>query len=149
MKEVIHHLNDKDRVEIYRGMRQELESIDDEKIPSLLIITRPQHDHDYPLWEEARQVWAKNQPSLEKIKGELREAGFRDIHHTVESYSCSTPLKRWLHMIESRFWSTFSNFTDQELKKACNRIQRDEKGRVDDKGNIHFEDRLLFVTARK
>jgi hypothetical protein len=51
-------------------------------------------------------------------------------------------------MIKARFWSTFSNFTDQELEEACQRITRDEANRVDEKGDIHFEDHLLFITAR-
>ena len=153
LKEVIHHLDEKDRVKIYQGMRQELQSAGDnngdEQSVSLLIITRPQYGHDYPLWDQARQVWAENQPSLEQLKGELQKAGFRHVQHTVESYPCSTPLQRWFDMIQSRFWSTFTNFTDKELEEACERIKRDEKDRVDDKGDIHFEDRLVFITAKK
>jgi cyclopropane fatty-acyl-phospholipid synthase-like methyltransferase len=149
MKEVIHHLDEKDRINIFSGMRQELQEMKDGELPSLLIITRPQHDHDYPLWLEARQVWAENQPPLSQIEGELKEAGFRSIQHSVEAYPCSTPLPRWFAMIQSRFWSTFSNFSDEELKEACERIKRDEKDRIDDKGDIHFEDRLLFITASK
>jgi ubiquinone/menaquinone biosynthesis C-methylase UbiE len=149
MKEVIHHLEAKDRVRIFRVMQQELQPTDkNAMLPSLLIITRPQYDHDYPLWSEARQVWAENQPSLETIQKELREAGFRHIEHSIEAYSCSTCLDRWLAMIKARFWSTFSNFTDQELEEACQRITRDETNRIDEKGDIHFEDRLLFITAR-
>lgn len=153
MKEVIHHLNEKDRVDIFTGIRQEMQQLTTRNAelppPSLLIITRPQHEHDYPLWSEARKVWALNQPSLEQIVGELKQAGFHDISHSVESYPCSTPLSRWLAMIQSRFWSTFSNFSDEELQEACERITRDEKDRIDDKGDIRFEDRLLFITARK
>jgi hypothetical protein len=150
MKEVVHHLEEEDRVRIFRGMRDELQPMDKNNattLPSLLIITRPQYAHDYPLWEEARQVWAENQPSLETIQKELKEAGFRDIAHSIEAYPCSTPLHRWLNMITSRFWSTFSNFSDEELQEACQRITRDETNRIDETGDIHFEDRLLFITA--
>lgn len=148
MKEVIHHLEAKDRVRIFRVMQQELQPIDkNPKLPSLLIITRPQYDHDYPLWSEARQIWAENQPSLEAIEKELKEAGFRHTEHSIEAYSCSIAMDRWLAMIKARFWSTFSDFADQELEEACQRITRDEAYRVDEKGDIHFEDRLVFITA--
>ena len=148
MKELIHHLEAKDRVRIFCAMQQELQPMDKNvKLPSLLIITRPQYNHDYPLWSEARQVWAENQPSLEAIQKELMEAGFCHTEHSIEAYSCSIALDRWLAMIKARFWSTFSDFTDQELEEACQRITRDEANRIDEKGDIHFEDRLLFITG--
>jgi len=37
MKEVIHHLDENDRVHIFTGMRQELKSVNDDTMPSLLI----------------------------------------------------------------------------------------------------------------
>jgi hypothetical protein len=101
------------------------------------------------LWDGARQVWAENQLYFEQIKRELQQAGFHNVLHTVEAYPCSTPLQRWFDMIQSRFWSTFAIFTDKELQEACERIKRDDKDRVDDKGDIHFEGRLLFINARK
>lgn len=148
LKEVVHHLDAKNRVAIFRGMREELLPLSN-NLPSLLIITRPQYNHDYPLWIEARNVWADNQPSLETFQNELEDAGFHNVNHSIEAYPCSTHLERWLDMIKARFWSTFSNFSDDELNEACERIRRNEANRIDEDGNIHFEDRLLFITAQK
>jgi hypothetical protein len=117
--------------------------------PSILIITRPQIDIDYPLWEGAKQVWKDNQPSIEEIVSDLQKAGFCDISYTIESYPCSIQLQRWQSMINQRFWSTFSKFTDEELIKACQQIAHDYKDRIDKEGNITFEDRLVFITATK
>ena len=160
MKEIIHHLDAKDRVAIFRGMHRGLapllansnsdRSSDKEEkdpIPSMLIVTRPQVEIDYPLWDEARQVWKENQPSVQEIVHDLQEAGFQNITHTIESYPCSIALDRWQSMIRERFWSTFSNFSDAELDDACRRIAKEHKARVDKEGNIHFEDRLVFLSA--
>lgn len=102
-KEDVHHLDERDRVKIFSGMRQDLHRMEDNELSSLLIITQPQYDHDYPLPAEPRQVWVDNQPSLSQIEGESKEAGFCNIRHSVEAYPCSTPLSRWLAMIQTRF----------------------------------------------
>jgi hypothetical protein len=146
LKEVVHHFQDTDRVSIFKGIFNGLERSD---APSLLIVTRPKLEIDYPLWDEAREVWAKNQPSLGQFVDELEQAGFSNVQHSIESYPCTVLLERWQSMVKARFWSTFSNFTDEELNEACDRIAESEKERIDKDGLIHFEDRLLFITARK
>ena len=146
LKEVAHHFADQDRLPIFRGMCQGLRPSDGP--PSLLLITRPQIDIDYPLWDAARKVWQENQPSLDKFVAELRDAGFTEIQHTISPYPCAIALDRWQSMIKARFWSTFSNFSDDQLAEACKRIAEDEKHRIKD-GVIEFEDRLLFITAKK
>lgn len=148
MKEVIHHLDPSQRLPIFQGIHNEVCPAEPNS-PALLIVTRPQFDHDYPLWDEARLVWAANQPSLQDIQVDLQTAGFSRVEHTVEAYPCSTAMEKWLEMVKSRFWSTFSNFTNDELEEACKRIAIDEKARVDKEGLIHFEDRLLFISAHK
>lgn len=146
MKEVVHHLNN--RAPIFRGI---LEDLPDKPSadPNILIITRPQVDIDYPLWDEAREVWAENQPSYDDIESELKEAGFSQVTYCIEPYPCEIDMDRWLDMVRGRFWSTFSNFSDEELDEACERMLRDEKERIDSDGIIHFEDRLLFISAYK
>jgi hypothetical protein len=152
MKEVVHHFSKEERLGIFQGMYTDLEKASEsaaEKYPSVLIITRPQLEIDYPLWNEARQVWAQNQPSLLDITTDLQQAGFSDVSHTLEPYPCSISLERWQAMVQKRFWSTFSNFSDQELEEACKTIAKDYKDRTDDTGTIRFEDRLLFISAFK
>lgn len=152
LKEVVHHLPYECRSDIFRGLRCGLADLDDghNEGPSLLIVTRPQVEIDYPLWPAAREVWAANQPSASDIEADLRVAGFEHVESKIQTYPASIELDRWLDMVHSRFWSTFSKFSDEELKEACNLI-RDEatkSSKVDDGGTVHFEDRLVFITAR-
>jgi hypothetical protein len=147
LKEVIHHIDKADRVAVFRGIREGLEGL--ESLPSVLVITRPQREIDYPLWPEAKDVWAENQPSVEVLIREMKEAGFVTVESSIESYPCSIPLNRWQTMIKQRFWSTFSSFSDEELEAACKLVGETERARarMDKEECLHFEDRLLFLTA--
>ena len=156
MKEVVHHFKEEDRVGIFRGMKEGLRKTGDNKItPSLLIITRPQIDIDYPLWDQALDVWKKNQPSAEEIEADLQQAGFTQFERFVEPIECSITLSRWQSMVKSRCWSTFSNFTDEELEEACAIIAENARnnpkntsGKTEqDDVVLRFEDRLIFLEA--
>jgi len=158
MKEVIHHLNAKDRVAVFRGIHQDISSSSSSSSsasssmsddPNILIITRPHLEIDYPLWKEAKQVWAENQPSLTELQSELEGAGFSRVTSSIEAYPCEIDFERWMSMVKGRFWSTFSNFTDEELEEACERMRIDEAERINEDGVIHFEDRLVFISAYK
>ena len=153
LKEVVHHLQD--RVTIFKGMREGLAKNDNAddggaiRYPHLLIMTRPQIEIDYPLWPAACDVWAANQPSHDALIQELYRAGFSRVHYSLESYPCQIALPKWQSMVKRRFWSTFSNFTDNELDRACNNMSVLHADRLDDEGNLTFEDRLVFLTAWK
>ncbi|CAJ1967444.1 unnamed protein product [Cylindrotheca closterium] len=153
LKEVAHHFKAADRVKIFKGIYNALESSeaagDSSDDSALLIVTRPQVEIDYPLWDEARQVWKENQPSATDFMNELKEAGFVNIQQTLEPYPCQIPLDRWQSMVKGKFWSTFSNFSDEELEAACETIAKDYADRVGKDGILHFEDRLVFISAGK
>ena len=148
IKETIHHIDETVRVQILRSIYNELELLPAQSTaPSILIITRPQVEIDYPFWEAAREVWRENQPSLQQLTSELEDAGFVNVSCTIEKYDSSISLERWKGMVMQRFWSTFSDFTTDELKKGCEELERERP--PDEDGNIFFEDRLLFITGDK
>ncbi|KAL7553058.1 hypothetical protein ACHAWF_016308 [Thalassiosira exigua] len=155
LKEVVHHFRDEERAEIFRGLREGLLPTEGARdatgggvSPSILVITRPKVSIDYPLWPAAREVWASNQPSAAEIESDLIAAGFTDVGSKVHAYPCAIKLDRWLDMVRGRFWSTFSEFRDEELEEACaNSIPMEAN--VDEGGVARFEDRLVFVTARR
>lgn len=148
LKEVVHHFRPEDRVGIFRGMHEGLTPASTDA-NSILIITRPQTDIDYPLWKEAREVWRANQPSAGEFCRELTEAGFVDVRYTTEAYPCRIAWTRWKSMVQERFWSTFSQFSDDELRSACELMDGEYEERIDEGGEVHFEDRLVFVSAKK
>jgi len=158
MKEVIHHIEPSElRVAVFQGIRQRLvhavpsRNPSDERnvaiVPSLLIITRPDRNLDYPLWKQAEDVWAQYQPSTELLRHELQTAGFDRIHVEYLDYPCRIPLQTWQTMIQQRFWSTFSYFTNSQLRDACQELPRLHANRLDADDNLHFNDRLVVLTA--
>lgn len=166
LKEVVHHFPEKDRVGIFRGMREglrttaventaaALEEGDRSPMPSMLIITRPQKDIDYPMWDKAKEIWAVNQPGIEALEEDLKAAGYTHLKRTVVPIECTISLSRWQAMIKSRCWSTFSNFTDEELQDACNIIaadaEKDPRNTCETNEQepiLRFEDRLIFLAA--
>lgn len=149
LKEVVHHFDSKERVGIFTGLRKGLNSSDEEgrEDTALLIVTRPQIEIDYPMWPAAKEVWAANQPSADDIESDLHSAGFKDIRRDIKSYPCEIKLETWLGMVRNRFWSTFSHFTNEEIEVGCDIIAKE--ARPDEEGKIKFEERLLFITAKK
>jgi len=149
LKEVVHHFDANKRARIFAGLRAGLNSRGPEDEEggngaSLLIVTRPQRDVDYPLWPAALEVWETNQPPADDIAADLREAGFRDVKQNVHPFPCEVALETWLGMIKNRFWSTFSKFTESELEEGCAHITR----QAPPDGMLKFEERLLFIAAR-
>lgn len=152
LKEMVHHIDESDRVSVFKGMREGLaDEEDDDSMPSILIVTRPQMDIDYPFWLGARKVWADHQPTPEALVRDLKNAGFGRVETTVEAYPCRMPLSRWLGMVKVRCWSTFNHFTDEELERACEKITEEYANRIETDSNgtkiISFEDRLVFIEA--
>jgi hypothetical protein len=165
MKEVIHHVKADDRVPLFRGLLDGTAPLIDSGVttgdssssnatdspcalpPSLLIVTRPQTDIDYPLWDAARHVWASQQPALDDIVRDLEAAGYVRVAASVHSHPCAISLTRWERMIRNRFWSTFSHFSNEELDDGIRQMEESERHRLDEENVLHFEDRLLFVSA--
>lgn len=50
-------------------------------------------------------------------------------------------------MVRGLLWSTFSNFSDDELNRASELIGKDASSKIDEKSVIQFEDRLLLISA--
>ena len=150
LKEVVHHLQD--RALIFRGLSQRMMK----PASSLVILTRPQTNIDYPLWDAARDVWKVNQPSHEEIENELKCASFFDnnnntIETRVHEFPCRMKWTQWKSMVQGRCWSTFANFSNDELKAACEDMETEfyKNGRITQDGFITFQDRLISITARK
>ena len=156
LKEVVHHFDATERVGIFTGIRNGL--IKNNKhgmnenvggvVASMLIITRPQVHIDYPMWSAAKDVWATNQPSANDIVSDLRKAGFQEVQQYIKSYPCEIELNKWLDMVRNRFWSTFSNFTDEEIEEGCERIMKEVQQPDGEEVMIKFDERLVFITAR-
>lgn len=147
MKEMIHHITESNRTAIFRAIHTGFQTLQfyHDSAAALLIVTRPKYDIDYPLWPAANKIWEANQPDPQSIIQDLEDAGFQKVVTTTHAFACRVNIERWKRMIQRRFWSTFSSFTDAELLEACKTY--DDHPKLFEDGNLHFEDRLIFITA--
>jgi hypothetical protein len=164
-KEVIHHIDPMERVAIFTRLKRGTFILSPSPYPStttsssssrnsklttsLLIITRPKHDINYPLWPQAYDIWSTNQPCTQQIVSDLQLAGYNNIAVQIVTYPCTVQLGQWLHMIKNRFWSTFATFTNEELYLGCEYIVKEAAGSSNSSTAdvLHFEERLVFITA--
>lgn len=140
LKEVVHHFEEP-RSEVFKLMH-------DRRLKSgakLVIMTRPQSDIDYPFFPAAREVWKANQPAEDDLKADLYTAGFTHVKVEMLRYPITVYTDKWCEMIANRFWSTFSQFSDDELRTGIADIRR----AAGESETVSFEERIIIIVATK
>lgn len=130
-KEVIHHIEDRDRL-----FSKIFASIDDGG--ALLIYTRPQEIR-FPLFEKAKEQFYVNQPDYNIMVEELRLAGF-SVEVVSESFTFKLPREEWHAMLRSRFMSDLRSFSDDEIEEGIKEIECE---------SYTLEDVIIFIKAYK
>ena len=74
----------------------------------------------------------------------LRAAGFAHVACHTHTYPHAVATDEWCRLVKGRFWSTFSNFTDEELEDGCRQV----RASADGGDTLRFDDRLLLIEAR-
>jgi 2-polyprenyl-3-methyl-5-hydroxy-6-metoxy-1,4-benzoquinol methylase len=138
LKEVIHHIPATEMAAMYAGLRKQLASGG-----RIVTITRPQ-EVDYPLFTAAREVWRKNQHSAKQIANAIGASGL-DVKCMEAVYIATMPKQNWFDMVRSRFWSTFSAFSDKELEEGIAELA----AKYADVDTVQFDDRLIILIGTK
>ena len=73
------------------------------------------------------------------------QSGFVVSSVTVHSYPARLNIDWWINMIKNRFWSTFSEFDDDELKNGIDEIL-EKFGKT---GFVTFLEKLVLIVAHK
>ena len=139
MKEVVHHLGEEHLKTIFSAMLNKLT-----KDGKLIICTRPQ-DVEYPFFQEAHAVWRKNQPPKEHFVALLQQSGFSVSSVSVHEYPVSLDMNWWITMIRNRFWSTFSEFDDENIEKGIIEIQE----KFAQSNFLQFSEKYVVIIAQK
>eukprot|EP00040_Diaphanoeca_grandis_P004322 m.28131 g.28131 ORF g.28131 m.28131 type:complete len:302 (+) comp15868_c0_seq2:249-1154(+) len=157
MKEVVHHLGNSDeRVKVFKQIHAQLNTKG-----KLLIVTRPKIP-EYPFFKKAMDVWSLAQPSEQQLVDDFKSAGFTSITSSVEKFNVGLPLSSWCTMIRNRFWSTFSNFTDDEIEEGVLEIQQRFQKTKQNPSGVHsadlsdsattllkFSEAMVFISGTK
>lgn len=141
LKEMAHHIPEDERTEAFAGLARLLEPGG-----KLLILTRP-HSPDYPLFAAARAEWQKDTPATfhPGLEEALRGAGLK-VETTPEAFPMALPKSVWYDMIRQKFWSCFSNLSDEQLEAGIAELE--EKGAAAQE-EFNFKEVELFMVATK
>ena len=138
LKEVVHHLSEEDLKTTFSSLFSMLS-----KDGKVIICTRP-HEVEYPFFEAAHNVWRQNQPPKEYYVSLLEEIGFH-VSLTVFDYPAKLNIDWWTNMVKNRFWSTFSEFNDNEIASGVNEIYQ----KYGKSGFVSFTEKLVLIVAEK
>lgn len=141
LKEMAHHIPEEERKSSFEGLADLLEPGG-----KLLILTRP-HDPDYPLFAASRLEWQKDTPASfhPGLEDALRAAGLK-VETTSEAFPMALPKKVWYDMIRQKFWSCFSNLSDEQLEAGIKELE--DQGAAG-KEEFTFKEVELFIMATK
>ncbi len=136
IKEMIHHIDDKER--LLQGL---FDRLNEQGI--LLIILLPP-TIEYPLFQQALSVYESVQPNYNDLVNIFEKIGFKTKVNFVE-YAVSIPKENYFNMVKNRYMSLLSRFNDQELKQGL--IEMTEK--YASLSNLEFCDRFVFLLGQK
>ena len=139
LKEVVHHLTEKDLETLFSCLLHKLS-----RRGKIVICTRP-HEVEYPFFQAAHDVWKRNQSPKEYYVSLLEKTEFRVTSVSVFEYPASVKINWWTDMIKNRFWSTFSEFSDKELLAGINEIYK-QYGSSD---SVNFLEKYVLIVAEK
>lgn len=89
-------------------------------------------------------VWRAHQPPAALFMEAMERAGLRARLHRA-TFAAEMPKERWFAMVRSRFWSTFSKFSDAELEAGIVELEASHAG-VD---CVTFREELLLLVGEK
>lgn len=137
IKEAVHHFSD--MADTLAGLARRL-------VPGgrMLVVTLPPKI-EYPLFQRALDRFAANQPEPEAVQEALRKAGL-EASTSYEAFRVSVDREHWMNLVENRWMSVLSTFSDAELTGGLAEIA--ETATPDADGRLEFPDRFAFVEAR-
>jgi SAM-dependent methyltransferase len=131
LKEAIHHV--KDIPGTLRGLADRL-------APGgrILIVTLPPR-LEYPLFPEALERFARNQPEPGDIAAAMREAGLETTRE-YEEYTVTIDREHWIRLVRNQWMSVLSTFSAEEISAGVEMI----RSRYPE-GDISYTDRFAFI----
>jgi ubiquinone/menaquinone biosynthesis C-methylase UbiE len=139
LKEMIHHIPILEIDKLFKDIAKCLS-----KDGICLTITRPV-EVMYPLFNKAREIWKKQQPSKETLLEHMRNSGLNITYYSIFK-NIIISKENWYNMMRSRFWSTFSYLTDSEIEEGILEL---EKGILNNINQIEIIEELILITAKK
>lgn len=136
IKETIHHVED--RATLFANLSDRLPG------GGTMCLVHVPPEVEYPLFDAALQRCHSWHADPDELAVQLNEAGFVVDSRTHE-YEHSIPRADYLKMVEARYMSVLTSFSDEELVRGLDEIDR----RYSATDPLVFIDRFSVVTADK
>ena len=136
LKEMIHHVNDKPKLIANLFNRLNPGGI------FLLILLPP--TIEYPLFESAKKRYKESQPHYRTIETLFQQVGFQ-TEVTVVTYPLSLDKARYFTMVENRYMSLLSRFTEGEIRQGLKEMEE----KYFDQLTLDFNDVFIFIQGKK
>lgn len=131
LKESIHHVTD--RAGTLAGLAQRLSPHG-----RLLVVMLPRTIH-HPLFGAAHERFRELQPDPAEIEEMVRAAGLR-ASVTYRTFHAAIERDRYVRMLEARYMSVLSEFSEDELREGIEQFRRSYPDPV-----LRFDDHFAFV----
>lgn len=136
MKEVVHHVDDKDR--LFRNLFERLSP------GGILLLVHVPLDIDYPLFAEALRRAAHWHTKPEDLVARLGRAGFSVTRDAVD-YRHAIPKAKYFEMVRGRYMSLLSSFDDDEIETGLEEMAETYA----DEEVLRFTDHFDYLAAEK
>ncbi len=138
IKEMIHHLNNEEQKLLIKNLFDRLNN------KGQFLLTLLPQTIEYPLFETALHRHKELQPDYKILAELFKNAGFQTKIDFV-SYPLNIAKTKYLKMVENRYMSLLSSFSDREILAGINEIEQ----KYSDKEILKFNDVFVFVLGTK
>ena len=136
IKEMIHHISDKPKLIANLLKRLNAGGI-------LLLILLPP-TIEYPLFESAKKRYEQLQPHYEELENLFNQVGFQTEVSFVK-YPLSLDKSRYFRMVENRYMSLLSLFSDEEIRQGIREMEEKYLAQ----STLEFNDVFVFIKGKK
>ena len=136
LKEMIHHVPDKNKL-----IANLFNSLNPGGI-FLLILLPP--TIEYPLFELAKKTYEEVQPHYTTIETIFKDVGFQTEVSFV-SYPLSIDKAQYFTMVENRYMSLLSRFSDEQIQEGLKEINQTYSSQ----STLDFKDTFVFMVGKK
>lgn len=136
MQYMIHHIKNKD--ELVFNLYQKLNT------NGQILIIRLGGKIDHPLFVSAKERYETEYKTSDKLIQSMKNAGFKTNIETID-YQVVIEKEKYFKMIEKKYMSILSSFTDREIQKGIQEIEK----KYSQTDKLVFPEHILFILGQK
>ncbi len=136
IKEAVHHFSD-----IQSDLGNLIDTLTGDGVIVLIMLPPT---IDYPLFRNALELYERLQPHFSTVETVFADRGLR-VETTVEAFPLKLPVARYREMVQNRYMSLLSNFSDADIARGLQEMSE----RKPASGIYEFEDRFIFIAGSR